>query len=82
MINVRVNKELEEKLNQYSQQKNLSKSSIVKEALAQYFKKEEMNQTPYELGSDLFGIEGSGNANASSGYKKALKQKLNEKHTH
>ena len=82
MLNVRVNKELEEKLKQYSQQKNLSKSSVVKEALVQYFKREEINQMPYALGEDLFGLEGSGNANASTQYKKTLKQKLNEKHTH
>jgi len=82
MLNVRMNEELEKKLKQYSQQKNVSKSNIVKEALMQYFKKEEINQTPYELGIDLFGLAGSGDADASTNYKSKLKKKLREKHSH
>jgi predicted DNA-binding protein len=77
-----MNEELEKKLKQYSQQKNVSKSTIVKEALMEYFRKEEMNQTPYELGADLFGLAGSGDSDASTTYKSKLKNKLREKHSH
>jgi len=82
MLNVRLNKEIEEKLKDYSEQLNQSKSSIVKEALAMYFNKEKFNQSPYDLGDDLFGKEGSGIIDASATYKSRLKQKLDAKHSH
>jgi len=82
MLNVRLNKELKKKLDNYSIENNSTKSSVVKEALAMYFTKKEIQQSPFELGSDLFGAAASGNANASTTYKKKLKEKLNEKHAH
>jgi len=82
MLNVRLNEEIEEKLNSYSQQKNLSKSSVVKEALAMYFSKEEAEQSAFELGQDLFGVAGSGKSDNSTTYKSKLKSKLSEKHSH
>lgn len=82
MLNVRINEEIEEKLNKYSLEEGLSKSSIVKEALAQYFTSKEKSTQPYVLGLDLFGLEGSGDDNASTTYKQKLKEKLHEKHSH
>lgn len=82
MLNVRLSEELEKKLKKYSLEEDLSKSTIVKEALAQYFSKKEASSSPFFLGSDLFGQEGSGNSNASQNYKSRLKEKLNEKHSH
>jgi len=82
MLNVRLSEDLEKKLKQYSIEENLPKSSIVKEALAQYFTKKERNASPFAVGSDLFGLEGSGRSNASTTYKKTLKEKLNAKHSH
>ncbi len=82
MLNVRLDKTLEKKLNNYSLENKASKSSVVKEALVQYFRKHEITQSAHKLGADLFGAAGSGNPEASSTYKKRLKEKLNEKHTH
>lgn len=82
MLNVRLDEESVERLSTYSQQKNTTKSNVVKEALAMYFSKEHMKHTPYELGKDLFGAAASGNADASTTFKTTLKQKLREKHTH
>ncbi|MCB0495116.1 MAG: ribbon-helix-helix protein, CopG family [Cyclobacteriaceae bacterium] len=82
MLNVRLDKEMERKLNSYSQQKNLSKTAIVKEALEAYLTKTQRNESPYEVGKDLFGSDGSGNAKASTTYKSKLKDKLREKHSH
>ena len=82
MLTVRINKEIEKKLDNYSQQKNLSKSAIVKEALEAYLTKAQLNDSPYELGQDLFGKDGSGNASASTTYKSKLKKKIREKHSH
>lgn len=82
MLNVRLNEELEKKLKQYSIDEGLPKSQIVKEALAQYFTSRERGSNPFALGKDLFGLEGSGNKDASTSYKRDLKKKLREKHTH
>ncbi|MFY0600619.1 MAG: hypothetical protein JXR03_13185 [Cyclobacteriaceae bacterium] len=82
MLNVRLNKELEKKLNSYSQQHDLTKSDVVKEALAVYLKKAKAEQSPFEVGEDLFGNEGSGNKNASTTYKDTLRKKLHEKRSH
>ncbi|MEM8568878.1 MAG: CopG family transcriptional regulator [Bacteroidota bacterium] len=81
MLNVRLSKEMEEKLNRYSELSDMSKTSVVKEALAQYFSRKESLSRPYELGGDLFGQEGSGATDNSSTYKLKLKKKLNEKHS-
>ncbi len=82
MLNVRIDKKLEKKLKTYSEENNSSKSFIVKEALAMYFTKQEIKLSAYEMGADLFGTASSGNTNASTTYKKKLKEKLNEKHAH
>jgi len=82
MLNVRINKELEDKLSRYSEAAQQSKSSVVKEALAQYLDKFDTASTPYQKGEDLFGLEGSNNPNNSSSYKSRLKEKLSEKHSH
>ncbi|MEQ8477876.1 CopG family transcriptional regulator [Fulvivirga sp.] len=82
MLNVRLDKEIEKMLNTYSQQKNITKSSIVKEALVAYLSKHQNDDSPYELGKDLFGIDGSGDTTASTTYKTKIKKKLNEKHSH
>ena len=82
MLNVRLDKDLEESLKQYSLDHNMSKSSVVKEALVQYFTKKEVLQNPFALGKDLFGTEGSGTKENSSTYRSRLKSKLNEKYSH
>ncbi|QSE98021.1 ribbon-helix-helix protein, CopG family [Fulvivirga lutea] len=82
MLNVRLDKELEKKLQEYSNETHTSKTDIVKEALALYFSKKEKSKDPFLIGQDLFGVESSGQKNLSSNYKKILKKKLNDKHTH
>lgn len=78
MLNVRLNKKLEEKLKQYVAENDISKTDVVKEALALYFTKEELSQNPYELGQDLFGAAASQHTDLSTTYK----SKLNEKYSH
>ena len=82
MLNVRLDSSTEEELNSYCQQKGISKSSIVKEALAMYFTKEQSQQLPHTLGQDLFGAASSGQSNKSANYKQQLKDKLRDKHAH
>lgn len=82
MLNVRLPKDLEKKLKQYSEQADVPKSFVVKEALTQYFSRKEQVSSPFAVGADLFGLEGSGDAHGSTQYKAKLKQKLSEKHAH
>ncbi len=82
MLTVRLTLSEEQELNKYCQKEGLTKSQVVKEALALYLKKNQNNISPYEAGEDLFGAEGSGIKNKSTTYKKSIKQILNEKHAH
>lgn len=82
ILNVRLDEKTEKKLSDYSNQMNTTKSSVVKEALALYFNKEESKQLPFALGQDLFGTVSSGNTDSSHNYKSKLKDKLREKHAH
>lgn len=82
MLNVRLSREEENKLSDYSTEHNMSKTDIVKEALEMYFTTKTTNQSAFELGKDLFGLEGSGQEHASVSYKESLKKGLDEKHAH
>lgn len=82
MLTVRLSDEEEEILNAYCQREGLSKSIVVKEAVAFYLAQHKKNKNPYEAGADLFGQEGSGIKTKSVGYKKRLKELLHEKHSH
>ena len=82
MLTVRLDPELEEFLSQYSEDQQLSKSWVVKEALAMYFQAMRVSKTPYELGEGLFGQLGSGEKTRSTSYKARIKEKLSEKYSH
>lgn len=82
MLNVRIDKDTEKRLEKYAQQHDLSKSQVVKEALAVYLSRATVDFSAFDLGKDLFGQEGSGKQDLSSTYKKQLKEKLREKYTH
>lgn len=47
-----------------------------------YMENRRISASPYELGADLFGQEGSGQKDASTIYKTQLKKMLDEKYTH
>ena len=80
MLNVRLSDEEERALDRYCQETGLSRSSVVKEALAEYLRQTKKSKTSFEFGADLFGTEGSGSADRSAKYKKLLSKKLNAKH--
>ena len=82
MLTVRLSAQTEAALEAFCQQKSLSKSQVVKEALALYMKDDPVTMSSYELGADLFGQEGSGQTDRSTTYKRRLKERLREKHTH
>ncbi|MGJ3234609.1 ribbon-helix-helix protein, CopG family [Marivirga sp.] len=81
MLTTRLTSSEEKKLAEYCKQNGLSKSQVVKEALAQYLtKKSEVSA--FESGQDLFGAASSHDTDRSTTYKKRLKKMLNEKHSH
>lgn len=85
MLSVRLEDAIENQLTFVAQQKRLSKSKIIKEALLNYFemlKRESKQTTAYELGSELFGKYESGKGDLSTTYKQKLSDKLHAKNAH
>ncbi|WKV12745.1 hypothetical protein [Marivirga harenae] len=81
MLTTRLTTSEEKKLTEYCLQHGLSKSQVVKEALAQYLTKNS-DVSAYESGQDLFGSASSNDTDRSTTYKERLKKMLNEKHSH
>lgn len=82
MLNVRLDKDQEKKLKEFSNSKNISKTEMVKEALAMYYKSQSQKTSPYDSGKELFGVYGSGESDRSRTYKSKIKDHLHEKHSH
>ncbi|WP_187648256.1 ribbon-helix-helix domain-containing protein [Nitrosophilus labii] len=72
MLCIRVDKELEQKIETFSKEFNITKSKLVKEAIKEYLSK----KTPYELGKKYFGKYGSGEKDLSTTYKSKIKEKI------
>ena len=81
MISVRLPEELEKKLNQLAESKNVTKTHLVKEALNKYIAEKEKKKDSYQLGRDLFGRYGSGKGNLSTTYKKRVSDRIHEKYS-
>jgi predicted DNA-binding protein len=79
MVAVRLPENMERKLETYAKTLHKTKTEIVKEALAKYFKSYEQKRSAYELGENLFGKYKSGKDNLSTTYKQQLKDKIRAK---
>ena len=82
MISVRLDYEMEKKLETRARREGVPKSKLVKMALDQFLKVAEDTTSPYDLGKDLFGKFGSDDGDLSMTYKKRLGRVIVEKHTH
>lgn len=84
MISFRIDTELEQQLNKYSEQQQKNKSQVIKEALVHYFSLQEQEDkpTPYQIGEPLFGRYSSGENDLSTTYKQRLKEKIRGKNSH
>ena len=82
MLTVRLPRDLEKKIEELANFERTTKSQIIKNALREYIEMRKAVQTPYELGKDLFGKFESSEAELSKNYKKKIKEKLFEKHSH
>jgi hypothetical protein len=70
---------MEEKLDAASRAQNRTKSEFVREALVQYFARDETEKSSWEVGEPYFGKYGSGDGNRSVDYKNRLKDKIRAK---
>jgi predicted transcriptional regulator len=80
MLNVRLSDDAEKELARYCHDEGVSKSTVVKEAIAAYIAQRKKTRSAFEAGADLFGQEGSGTTDGSVSYKKKLKQRLHAKY--
>ena len=77
MTTVRLPEDVEQKLEYLSQERNTTKTELIKEALEGYFYKQEEEKDSWEIGEPSFGKYGSGDGSLSTTYKKRIKEKLN-----
>lgn len=78
-ISLRLDSKLERKLNDYARMMGKPKSELIRNLISDFIKKESKNLTPWELGKNVFGHEGSKSGNLSKDRKSILKEKLNAK---
>ncbi|NBC64029.1 MAG: ribbon-helix-helix protein, CopG family [Bacteroidetes bacterium] len=79
MRSVRLPDEIEKELKSLAEQKKVSRSNIIKEALVEYISKEKKYNRPYDIGKQYFGKRGSGEKDRSTTYKSRIKEKIREK---
>lgn len=81
MTTIRLNDDLNNKLITLKNIEHVTKTEIIKRAIAEYYEHHVIEKTPYELGEELFGKFGD-SPDLSASYKSRLKRKLHDKHTH
>lgn len=79
MRSVRLTPEIEKELEILANQKNVSRSAIIKEALVEYMTKEKTYNQPYKTGEKYFGKRGSGEHDRSVTYKSRIKSRIGDK---
>ena len=78
-ISLRLESRLERELNNYAKMMGISKSELVRNLIADFIERETGRSSPYELGRNVFGREGSGRGDLSANRKSILRKKLNAK---
>lgn len=82
MLTVRLPDDLEAEVDRIASTERRTKSDIVKDALQQYIASHRQKPSSYQVGEDLFGLIASGEDDRSRTYKRRLREKLREKHSH
>jgi RHH-type rel operon transcriptional repressor/antitoxin RelB len=78
-ISLRLDGDLERELNKQARVIGIPKSELIRNLISDFLKKKSEKLTPWELGKNLFGREGSGRGNLSTERKSILKEKLHAK---
>ncbi len=80
MTSIRFTHSMEMEMTRIAEQTGITKSDLVKEAVAEYLSRFAAGTSPYTLGQDLFGRHASGDADLASGRKEKLQTFLQDKH--
>ena len=75
-MSLRLHSRLQRKLAACARSHGTSKSELVRKLITDFVETRRTGPTPWELGKDVFGREGSGRRDASVNRKKYLKEKL------
>ena len=78
MITLRLDPQLEQTINQVSQQMGVSKSELIRRSIAEYLDKLE-KPSAWELGQDVFGKYASENSNLAKDRKELVKEIIQAK---
>ena len=78
MISLRLDEEMEKRLEKQCRALGMSKSELVRQSVHTFLDNLEQ-ATPYELGRDLFGAFSSGDGTLSSQKRKSVSKKIREK---
>jgi predicted DNA-binding protein len=82
VLSVRLPGELEKKVKQLATSEGRTKTEIVRIALEAYVKSRDQAASAYDIGRNLFGRHGSGRGDLSISYKRKVKERMREKHSH
>ena len=78
MITLRLDSKFEQHIKNMAKQLGITKSELIRRSIQEYLKKFP-NQTPWELGKDLFGKYSSGSGELSVTRKEKFKKKIRDK---
>ena len=78
-ISLRLENNIERELNSRAKMMGISKSELVRNLIADFIDRETGKTSPWELGRNVFGREGSGQGNLSVNRKSILRKKLDAK---
>ena len=82
MLSVRLPGELEKKVKQLATSEGRTKTEIIRTALEAYVNSRDQAASAYDIGKSLFGRHGSGRGDLSISYKRKVKERIREKHSH
>lgn len=80
MITLRLDKKLEQQINNTAKNLGLSKSELIRKSITEYLNKLKQPNA-WDIGEDLFGKYSSGRGNLSSDRKELIKSTIKAKRT-
>jgi Ribbon-helix-helix protein, copG family len=75
-ISIRLDENLERELELAAATKGVSKSTLVRQCLAEYLLRNKPKKAAWELGKELFGQVGSGRSDLSRNRKRIVREKI------
>lgn len=79
MITVRLNEHLERTLKSLAEKEGLTKSALIRHCLEEFVTRKQIEDSPWNIGKDLFGKYGSGQGDLSIHRKQIVRAKIHAK---